>query len=254
MVINSRRKIGFRKEIDFGSMQTKTKATCFGELILPLVIVMNSLGVVLMLYSGTGISAISSMTYALNQVMPEVSLGTWTYIFQGALVCSLMIMRKKFVPQYLLSFVVGFGFGMMVDVHKYWMQFLPMTAPFRMFYFAASYCILCTGIALSNRCKMPIIPTDLFPKEMAEITGIKFSRIKMSLDLSCVVMTVVLTVNFFGVVKGLGIGTILSAFMMGKGISVVGEWIDKRVEFVTIPSVYGHNGHRHGHGGRLRLA
>ena len=59
-----------------------------GELVLPVIVVMNSFGVVLMLYSGTGISAVSSMTYALSEVLPVFSLGTWTYIFQSALVLS----------------------------------------------------------------------------------------------------------------------------------------------------------------------
>ena len=63
-------------------MDTK-KTLVRGELVLPVIVVMNSFGVVLMLYSGTGISAISSMTYALSEVLPVFSLGTWTYIFQS---------------------------------------------------------------------------------------------------------------------------------------------------------------------------
>ena len=78
----------------------------------------NSLGVVLMLYSGSGISAISSVPYAFSEVFNKISLGTWTYIFQGLLVLSLMIMRKKFVAPYLFSFVVGFAFSEMLDVHE----------------------------------------------------------------------------------------------------------------------------------------
>lgn len=78
-----------------------------GELALMVVVLINSLGVVLMLYSGSGISAISSVPYAFSEVFTKVSLGTWTYIFQGLLVLSLMIMRKKFVAPYLFSFVVG---------------------------------------------------------------------------------------------------------------------------------------------------
>ena len=74
-------------------------------------VIINSLGVVLMLYSGAGISAISSMPFAFSEVLPSLTLGTWTYIFQGLLVLSLMIMRKHFVPSYLFSFVVGFIFG-----------------------------------------------------------------------------------------------------------------------------------------------
>ena len=69
-----------------------------GELALLIVILINSLGVVLMLMSGSGISAISSVPYAFSLVLPRLTLGTWTYIFLGSLILSLMILRKKFVP------------------------------------------------------------------------------------------------------------------------------------------------------------
>ena len=48
------------------------------ELALMVAVAINSLGVVLMLHSGAGISAISSMPYAFSEVFSRVSLGTWT--------------------------------------------------------------------------------------------------------------------------------------------------------------------------------
>ena len=45
-----------------------------GELALLVVVLINSLGVVLMLYSGSGISAISSVPYAFSEVFPWLSL------------------------------------------------------------------------------------------------------------------------------------------------------------------------------------
>jgi len=96
-----------------------------GELALLLVIIMNSFGVVLMLYSGSGISAISSVPYAFSEVFPFLSLGTWTYIFQAILIASLMLLRKHFVLEYLLSFAVGFAFSMMLDFYKGWIGILP---------------------------------------------------------------------------------------------------------------------------------
>ena len=89
-----------------------------GEAALVLAVIINSLGVLLMLQSGSGISAISSVPYAFQQVFPKLTLGTWTYLFQGLLICILMIMRKKFVPSYLFSFVVGFAFGEMWSINK----------------------------------------------------------------------------------------------------------------------------------------
>lgn len=207
-----------------------------GELALLIVVIINSLGVVLMLHSGSGISAISSVPYAFSEVFTRLSLGTWTYIFQGALVLSLMIMRKKFVPPYLFSFVVGFAFSEMLDVHKIWVDTLPTSIPERVLYFVLSYILLCIGIALSNRCGLPIIPTDLFPRELSDITSVRYSRIKVSFDVICLAVTALMTGLLLGHLDGLGVGTILAAFTMGKVIGVIGDWMDQRVRFVSFMS------------------
>ena len=115
-----------------------------GELALMAAIVINSFSVVLMLYSG---SAISSVPYAFSEVFKELSLGTWTYIFQGALVLSLMILRRKFVPSYLFSFVAGFAFSELLDVNELWIGILPQTISCRIAYFLISYFLLSIGNA-----------------------------------------------------------------------------------------------------------
>ena len=189
-----------------------------------------------MLQSGSGISAISSVPYAFQQVFPVLTLGTWTYIFQGTLIAVLMILRRKFVPSYLFSFVVGFAFGKMMDVHELWITELPMSVPLRILYFVLSYMLLCFGIALSNRCKLSIIPTDLFPRELAEITKVPYSRIKIGFDVTCLLVTACMTYFCLGRILGLGIGTVLAAFTMGKGIALVGQAIDKYFDFVSVLS------------------
>ena len=202
-----------------------------GEAALGAAVIINSLGVVLMLYSGAGISAISSVPYAFSEVLPALTLGTWTYIFQGLLVLTLMIMRKKFVPSYLFSFVVGFVFGKLLDLHEMWINTLPDNIIMRVIYFIISYVLICIGIALSNRCGLPIVPTDLFPRELSDITGVKYSKIKIGFDITCLAVTAGLTFFCLGRIMGLGIGTVLAAFTMGKGIGFAGELIDRKFVF-----------------------
>ena len=197
--------------------------------------IINSFGVVLMLYSGAGISAISSVPFAFSEVLHVLSLGTWTYIFQGLLVLSLMIMRKRFVPSYLFSFVVGFVFGKLLDVHELWINILPDNITMRIVYFILSYIILCFGIAISNRCLLPITPTDLFPRELADITKVSYSKIKIGFDVSCLAVTAGLTFFCLGHLDGLGIGTIVAAFTMGKGVSIAGNLIDRKFGFRIFP-------------------
>ena len=210
--------------------------TMRGELALLVAVCINSFGVVLMLYSGAGISAISSVPFAFSEVFPKISLGTWTYLFQGLLVLSLMVMRKKFVPSYLFSFVVGFVFGELLDVHELWISVLPTALPFRFLYFIISYVLICVGIAISNRCKLPIIPTDLFPRELADITKAGYPKIKIDFYVACLAVTAALTFFCLGHLEGLGIGTILAAFTMGKGVGIVGTLLDRHFRFVSVLS------------------
>ncbi len=216
-------------------METKENhlRTLRGELILVLAVCINSLGVVLMLYSGAGISAISSVPFAFSEVFPKLTLGTWTYLFQGLLVLSLMVMRRRFVPPYLFSFVVGFVFGELLDVHELWIGVLPTALPWRVLYFVVSYVLICIGIALSNRCGLPIVPTDLFPRELSDITGVGYPKIKIGFDVICLAVTAGMTFFCLGHLDGLGIGTIVAAFTMGKGVGICGDWMDKRFQFTT---------------------
>ncbi len=100
------------------------------------------------------------------------------------------------MPQYLFSFVVGFAFSELLDVHESWINVLPLTPGYRVIYFLISYILLCIGIALSNRCKLPIIPTDLFPRELSDITSVTYSKVKVGFDVTCLAVTAGLTFAF----------------------------------------------------------
>lgn len=186
-----------------------------------------------MLYSGSGISAISSVPFAFSEVLPHLSLGTWTYIFQGLLVLILMLLQKRFVPQYLFSFVVGFVFGKLLDANELWINILPSTIWLQILYFVISYLLISFGIALSNRCCLPIIPTDLFPRELSKITGVSYSKIKISFDVICLAVTAAMTGICLHHIDGLGIGTVLAAFTMGKVVGLMGDYLDRHVQFVS---------------------
>ena len=103
-----------------------------------------------------------------------------------------------------------------------------------LFYFVLSYIILCFGIALSNRCKLPIIPTDLFPRDLSEIIKKPYSVVKITFDVTCLVVTACLTYFALGKILGLGVGTVVAAFTMGKGVSIAGNLIDKKMTFVSV--------------------
>lgn len=106
---------------------------------------------------------------------------------------------QKICSAYLFSFVVGFAFSELLDLHEAWIDILPKSLGFCVLYFVISYLLLCIGIAFSNRCGLPIIPTDLFPRELSQITGVRYSRVKIGYDVICLCVTAVLTVCFWDI-------------------------------------------------------
>ena len=207
------------------------RITVRGELALAVAVTINSFAVAATVDAGLGISPVSSFPYALSLVFPFLTLGTWTYLFQGAMILTLMILRRRFVPTYLFSFVVGFAFGNLLDVFGAWWPAMPHTMGWRILYFALSCPVIGLGIALSNRCKLPIVPTDLFPRELAQITKITYPKVKISFDAICLLVTAGMTLLFLGHLQGIGIGTVLAALTMGKVIGIMGNWLDRHFVF-----------------------
>lgn len=63
-----------------------------------------------------------------------------------------------------------------------------------------------------------------------------YARVKITFDVLCLVTTGLLTGLMLGYLDGLGIGTIVAAFTMGKMVAITGNWIDQRVTFVSVLS------------------
>ena len=203
-------------------MNTK-KLHLSGEVALLIVLLINSLGVDLMSKSEFGISTISSVPLIFSTAFPVFSFGTWNYIFQTLLVLTLMVLKRSFCPGYLFSFVVGIGFGKMIDVHNAWLLALPNTLPLNIIYFFSGFLLMCSGICLANNCMLPIIPTDIFPRDLSAILKKNYKTIKTSFDLCCLH-------RFYGI----GIGTIFCAFLTGKTVSVIQRFIGSHVEFYRL--------------------
>ena len=84
-----------------------------------------------------------------------------------------------------------------------------------------SYLLICIGIALSNRCGLPIIPTDLFPRELSEIIKVKYSKIKVSFDVICLMITACMTGLILGAYQRTGNRNSDGGIYHGKS-----NWID----------------------------
>lgn len=64
----------------------------------------------------------------------------------------------------------------------------------------------------------------------------RYVRVKIAFDLICLSTTAIITLVGTGAIRGLGIGTVVAACTMGKGIALIGSLLDKRMIFHSVLS------------------
>lgn len=197
------------------------------------------LGTVLMAMSKLGISVASSITYVLWQIWPQLSWGTWTYGFQTVLVLLLIILLRRFKWAYAISYAVALAFSILIDLFNRALSVLPVDGLLlRSLSFGSGLLVLQIGVALMVFSSLPLMPLDLFVRELAQAKGIPFGRAKWVNDLSYIVIAALLMVFMLREWIGIGVGTLLAAVVNGPAI---GFWMRQMQSRVVLKSIFKKN-------------
>ena len=100
----------------------------------------------------------------------------------------------------------------------------------RLLLFALGSLVISIGVAAFMKSNFPILPFDTFVREITMEKNIKYSKFKTSFDLVCFTTSLSMSLIFFKQIKGINIGTFVSAFilgsMIGKFISIMNKYIE----------------------------
>ncbi|MBS6956159.1 MAG: hypothetical protein KH230_23355 [Enterocloster asparagiformis] len=194
-------------------------------LALSLGIFFDALGVALVTKSDFGISAVSSVAYVLSRVFPAMTFGMWSYTYQFFLFVLMCGLVRRCSAGYAISFLVGIVFGYTLDFCRFFVNCLPLGALLRILYFVLGTAVLIAGVAFLMISNMPIMPQDLFTRELSAHFSLPFKRVKTMFDLFCVAFSLAVSVCALGRAAGLGAGTLVSALITGRCV----DWIKERL-------------------------
>jgi uncharacterized membrane protein YczE len=68
---------------------------------------------------------------------------------------------------------------------------------------------------------------DTFINDLTIHFHVTYRRIKTLFDITCLALSVILSMVFFGHLVGVGIGTVIMAFITGLGVHVVNTTLSK---------------------------
>ena len=181
----------------------------------------NSFGIAFITKSALGTSPISSVPYVLSLNYTSISFGTFTFILNmGFILVQFLLLSKEFQPVQLLQIVVNLVFSSLIDVSMELLSwFSPATLLVRCLSLLLGCLILGTGIAVEVAPDVIVVPGEGIVGAIAYVTKQEFGRVKIFFDCTLMLTSLILSFVFFGSMQGIGIGTIISALLVGRIVS-----------------------------------
>ncbi|WP_321329071.1 DUF6198 family protein [uncultured Ilyobacter sp.] len=189
-----------------------------------------ALGVAFSIKSNLGVSPVSSVSFVLS-LITKGSVGFISIVFFiGLIMFQWIILRKDFKIRNLSQLIFAIVFGPFVDMSIFMISTISKgSLVMQFFHLALGTFLISLGIYLMIKTNITISPGDGFVTALAIKSGFKFTKLKVSFDLFCTFVSVLLSFVFLKGVYGVGIGTVLCALGVGTTMDLIDKFIGERL-------------------------
>ena len=216
-------------------MKDKIISFIWQHFLLLISLYVMTLGVAVCVRSQLGSSVISTIPYVMScagesiEVIPSWTIGTYTIMMNAIFVLAqILILRRKFEWVQLFQLVIGFFFGMLIDLNMYLTEWLMSdTLWINALVQIAGCTILGIGIAMEVKCGSVTMPGEGITIAIHKVTGLEFPKAKIRVDTTLVALAVILCFLLLGSWQWqiVGVGTL---FAMGY-VGMVVRFTDKHI-------------------------
>lgn len=207
------------------------------EVAYILAIVMLSFAVAMLAAADFGISMIVAPAYLLSLKTVVLTFGQAEYVVQAVLFVVFCIVMRGFRPVYLSSFVTCLIYGAVLDLWRLLPIFDPYVTPpgsmsirMRIPMFVIGVALTSLSIALFYRTYLYPQVYDLFVKGASQRFRIELPRFKTCFDITCLIISAVMSLCFFGKITGISWGTVAVALINGRLIGMFSDVLDSLVD------------------------
>ena len=191
-----------------------------------------SLGVACTKVGNLGVSPISSVANVMSIGVPQLTIGNWLIITNLIMIgIQACLLRKEFRLYQLLQIPISLLFGYFTDFGVWLFSFITPTSYFmRILFSAVGDLILGFGIMVSVTANVIMNSGEATVLAITKVTNKEFSSVKIIFDLSCVALSVVLSLLFTGKIIGVREGTLLCACCTGLAVKLCSKLFRGKVE------------------------
>ena len=175
--------------------------------------------VVLNIRYDLGVAAFSSVMYAVAEIY-HISLGTATIICYLIFVSMQCVLSKRITLTYALEIPLSFAFGLLTDVYDFLIpDFSLALVPGALCFFLTMF-VTALGVFLCVKSRLILTPVEGIVQTISDVFKFPFSMVKNVYDVSLVAISALLCLAYGAPFYGIGAGTVLSAFAIGRIIKI----------------------------------
>lgn len=180
-----------------------------------------------------GMSPTSSVANVLSLKFTFFSLGNWLIVWNCFLILGqILMLGKKFQYIQLLQIPLSFLFGYFTDFGTWCLSHIEISEYIVRFLFVLiGTTILGFGVSLSVIANVVMNSAEAFIKVVSDKTNYQFGNLKIAFDVSCVIISVTLSLLFFsGKIRGTREGTIIAAVLTGLVVKLFTRFLKKPLD------------------------
>lgn len=197
------------------------------EISLLLGLLFITFSIIFIRTSNFGVAVLTSVPFVISLKFDALTAGTWSTIIMIVLLIVLIVLTKKSVKSAVMSLLLSFAFGGLIDLASILLKGLPTEIGWRVLYYLIGFLAIPLGITFFVKSGYPMLPFDSFVRDLSSYYGWKFSLTKTIFDIIFVSFSVLFSIFALGGLKEVGIGTALSAIFTGYIIRLYSQWLDK---------------------------
>lgn len=191
-----------------------------------------ALGGVLAIKSNLGASPVSSLPLSISKVS-SISLGTAAAILFTIYVgMQIILLKRDFKMIQLLQIVFAILFGQIMNFFNLIININVDSFYIRIFICILSFFITSLGIVFTITADIVPVAPDGLSQAISKKSRIDFGKAKIYFDCVIVILSgSILLFNGKGL-DGLGIGTILSALLVGRIVAYINKSLKHKIEYI----------------------
>lgn len=188
-----------------------------------------AIGIILNTRTNMGVAAFTSSFYAMSRIF-SLSLGTCSMILYLVLIVIQVILLRKITLQIILEIPFSLLFSLLTDFYNWLIPTTTLSLFSAGLLLLVAIYLISLGVYFSVNCDLVVTPTDAIVQTISEVFKKDYSLIKNLFDCSMIVVSLSLCLVFQKPIYGIGLGTVVSAILLGRIISLHQHIFDNKMK------------------------